>query len=201
MGTSRSRDRITKPCDHCGKPVTRLKSQDADRFYCDKSCYWSSASRADVTRRTNAERYPDSRAESTCAHCEKPINRPKSQVRARAFCSRSCQYAFRRAEGRKHVNSQGYVIVGVPADYPGAKRNGMYGQILEHRKVMQDFLGRALLPDENVHHLNGVRDDNRPENLELWTRSQPSGQRVEDKLQWARDFIQLYEGLSNSQEK
>lgn len=65
--------------------------------------------------------------------------------------------------------------------------------IREHRLVMEQVIGRPLLPEENVHHLNGVRDDNRPENLELWSRSQPSGQRVADKIEWAKQFLALYE--------
>jgi hypothetical protein len=49
-----------------------------------------------------------------------------------------------------------------------------------HRVIYERHLGRKLLPNENIHHKNGVRDDNRLENLELWTTSQPAGQRDSD---------------------
>jgi hypothetical protein len=67
--------------------------------------------------------------------------------------------------------------------------------VLEHRHVMEQVLERALLSKEEVHHRNGVRTDNRPENLELWTRSQPAGQRVVDLIQYAQEIIDLYGSL------
>jgi HNH endonuclease len=54
----------------------------------------------------------------------------------------------------------------------------------EHRIVMERVLGRSLVAGESVHHRNGDRGDNHPENLELWYRGQPAGQRISDLLRY-----------------
>jgi hypothetical protein len=88
-----------------------------------------------------------------------------------------------RPTGEGHVDKKGYVLDSVEGK-----------QHRRHRLVMEEILGRKLLLEETVHHKNGIRDDNLPENLELWSKAHPPGPRVEDKLRWAKDFIALYEG-------
>jgi hypothetical protein len=74
--------------------------------------------------------------------------------------------------------------------HPNARKDGY---VAEHIKVMAAKLGRLRQPFEEVHHKNGVRHDNRPENLELWARGmQPPGSRVSDLIDSAIRVLMLY---------
>jgi len=78
----------------------------------------------------------------------------------------------------------GYVYVKVERGHWAAHASRSWAA--EHRIVMGEMLGRPLHANESPHHKNGIRTDNRPENLELWVRQQPRGARVSDLQEFAR---------------
>jgi len=80
-----------------------------------------------------------------------------------------------------------------------SKKNGYkefrYGKlrgVKEHRYIYEQYYGITLTPNQNIHHINGDRSDNRIENLELWDTTQPSGQRVEDKIIFYKKLVEQY---------
>ncbi len=98
---------------------------------------------------------------------------------------------YKAPNGMGHKEPHGYIYIN-KVDHPNAQKRG---RIYEHTFVMSRHLGRPLKKGESVHHKNGIRDDNRIENLELWSVDQPAGQRVQDKLDWCREFLKEYENL------
>jgi hypothetical protein len=94
-----------------------------------------------------------------------------------------------KEKGGGSHDKMGYRIV-MAHGHPNATTDG---HIREHRLVMATMLGRALLPGEEVHHRNGVRDDNREENLELKASKHERGQTTHDLIAWAKEVLRRYE--------
>ena len=108
-------------------------------------------------------------------------------VKSRGWCVK--HYKRWRTHGDTSVVNKRAAGEGTPV--MGGYMKVRVGGVVQwkHRMVMEDHIGRPLMEHETVHHKNGIRDDNRIENLELWSTSQPYGQRVEDKIAWAQDFL------------
>jgi hypothetical protein len=86
----------------------------------------------------------------------------KNPNRHRVFCSRTCSAQWRsRTAPRRSKTTKGYISLYMP-EHPYASKQG---RVMEHRVVMERHLGTLLTPNEVVHHRNGIKDDNRIENL------------------------------------
>ena len=99
-------------------------------------------------------------------------------------CQRPTTFRHHNWNGGVSVTPQGYVY----------RRISSQKYIAEHRLIMEQLLGRALLPGESVHHKNGIRNDNRADNLELRVEAKhPRGSTPKELVEWARQLINRYE--------
>jgi hypothetical protein len=145
-----------KPCLRCGK---LFHHRTARVMYCSDECRLGTG---------------------VCLVCGETFQKSK-KVNGQ-WCSTDCYYEWKAPTGTvKPAGADGYMMVKVPPGTEGSMQSKtMRRWMLEHRYVMQQHLGRPLEANEQVHHLNGRRDDNRIENLELWKKSQPAGVRSAD---------------------
>lgn len=188
-----------RQCMDCGASVDRRlrRCEECSTFAAGKtSCrvYWNECSvcglafpcqKGRASRCGRACRLIDERAKAEARRASRPECEVDGCVEPQ-FCRQMCSVHYcrltrkgdvgtvHRLRGMGHVNASGYRHISVDGR-----------RVPEHRYVMERHIGRYLWPWENVHHINGVRDDNRIENLELWAKPQPSGQRVEDLV----DFV------------
>ena len=148
-------------CKTCGKVFSMLQSEKKRREayggnvqYCSKKCMG-------VGMRT--------RKETTCKNCGKSFETTRLNERGKGqYCSRKCAGEFRRKTGFAKKNGywmeNGYKVIYLEGNK----------SIKEHIKVVQDCLGRELNSNECVHHINGNKEDNRIENLQLMTKGEHS---------------------------
>lgn len=109
-----------------------------------------------------------------CRQCLRSYEIPPSRGQKSAFCSYSCRSIYtgflRRQRAKPRLSTQGYFFIKQP-DYHRANKQG-YAKVCD--MVAEKKMGKKLLPDEVVHHLNRIRTDDRPENLQVLTKSDHS---------------------------
>lgn len=151
-------------CKKCGKRFERLISfmKKRNPRFCSVPC----ARRAQIGK--NKKPNGGSPTEKQCEHCKR-LFAPRQNGGANRFCSRSCVYEGMRGDnaanwvGGRWLDAYGYAWARMRG-HPRAKGSGY---VREHHLVVERRIGRFLRPGETVHHINGVRDDNRDENLQL----------------------------------
>lgn len=173
--------------DGCGKKVIArgLCSMHYKR--------WSKSGVGDPLEAKRVQAYPTG---ATCKHPDGCTRPPRMRGWCRMHGVRVAKSGDPGPAGRVYkgwqrksstngrtTNSLGYVLIWQPAEKKYQ---------FEHRLVMAEMLGRPLADYETVHHRNGVRDDNRPENLELWAVPPLKGQRVDDLVAWVVEQYPIF---------
>jgi len=135
---------------------------------------------------------------SSCRTCDK-ISRSANKTACRIDgCNKIsstkglCSAHYKRQRLGKDMTTPVAVVAPKGGGYTDTEGYRRIGKQKVHRMVMEQILGRKLLPHENVHHKNGDRQDNAPDNLELWVNHQPKGARVEDQVKHALKILQTY---------
>ena len=121
---------------------------------------------------------------SVCRRCYRKLNYEEHE-RERRGATKTEEHPI----GTRVYTTDGYVSIKI-ANIRGKSHSGNW--ILEHRLVMGKILGRDLKSFEDVHHKNGIKDDNRPRNLELWITKHPKGQKVKDLIKFANWVLTQY---------
>lgn len=159
-------------CEQCGDVFFVIRNRFKGVAYCSRAC--AGMANRGITMHSKI-----------CPHCN---NKYSTHLPNKIYCVVKCStshYQENRKDARdRFVDDKGYVRIRA-RNHPKASKFGKH--VREHILVMEHHLGRYLLPDENIHHKNGIRTDNRIENLELWATTQPCGQRVSDLIDFVVD--------------